>query len=103
MTSVKITKENLDEKTLTNREVIELLEKLSLEVDRSSFSSVLDKIEDLTGNRDFPFKTKIMDFLKDNSTEESRETRRLLDKALEKSANEALKSKKKMTLSPILL
>ena len=35
-----------------------------------------------------------MDFLKDNSTEESRETRRLLDKALEKSANEALKSKK---------
>ena len=53
MASIKITKENLDEKTLTNREVIELLEKLSLEVDRSSFSSVLDKIEDLTGNRDF--------------------------------------------------
>ena len=53
MANVKITKENLDEKTLTNREVIEILENLSVEVSIASFSKILDVIEDLTGNRDF--------------------------------------------------
>lgn len=48
-----ITKENLDEKTLTNREVIEMLQKLSMQVDMSGFSRVLDVIEELTDNRDF--------------------------------------------------
>lgn len=50
---VTITNQNLDEKTLTNREVIELLSNLSLAVYRESFGKVLDVIEDLTGNRDF--------------------------------------------------
>jgi len=50
---VIITKNNLDAKTLTNKEVIELLAKLSLKVDHCGFSRVLDVVEELTGNRDF--------------------------------------------------
>lgn len=49
----KISKENLDEKSLTNRQVIEMLQELSLEVYRASFSTVIDVVEVLTGDRNF--------------------------------------------------
>lgn len=48
-----ITKENLDKKTLTNAEVLAMLQKLSLTLDGCGFSRVLDVVEDLTGSRDF--------------------------------------------------
>ena len=44
---------NLDEKTLTNAEVLAMLNKLSMEVYKESHSRVLDAVEDLTGNRYF--------------------------------------------------
>jgi len=49
----KINKDNLDEKSLTNREVIEMLKKVSLEVDPCGFSRIYDVIETLTGDRNF--------------------------------------------------
>ena len=50
-----IDKNNLDEKSLTNAEVIAILYKLSLEkeLEGRGVSRVLDAIKDLTGNRYF--------------------------------------------------
>lgn len=44
---------NLNERSLTNGEVIDLLSKLSWKVDSSGYSRVLDVIEELTNNRNF--------------------------------------------------
>jgi hypothetical protein len=53
MANVKITKENLNEKSFTNLEVLEIISKLSMELDMCGFSRTLDLVEDLTGDRDF--------------------------------------------------
>lgn len=48
-----INKDNLNKKTLTNSEVLALLQKLSLTLDPCGFSRTLDVIEELTGDRNF--------------------------------------------------
>jgi len=48
-----ISKDNLNEKSLTNREVMQQLESLAGKLDDSGSSRVLDVIEHLTGSRDF--------------------------------------------------
>ena len=48
-----INKKNLDEKSLTNAEVIAMLNTLALELDECGFSRTLDVMEDLTGDRSF--------------------------------------------------
>lgn len=48
-----INNNNLNEKSLTNAEVLAMLNKLSMEVYKESHSRVLDVVEDLTGNRYF--------------------------------------------------
>ncbi len=53
MKKFKITRENLEEKSFTNIEVMEMLSKLSMALDRTGFSRVLDVVEDLTGDRNF--------------------------------------------------
>ena len=54
-----INENNLQDKNLTNAEILALLQKLSLELDGSGFSRVLDVIEDLTGNRNFSDNSKV--------------------------------------------
>ena len=44
---------NLNESSLTNAEVIALLKIISGKVYEASYSTILDAIEDLTGNRNF--------------------------------------------------
>jgi hypothetical protein len=53
MANVKITKENLGEKSFTNLEVLEMLSNLSMKLDMCGYSRALDLMEDLTGDRDF--------------------------------------------------
>lgn len=48
-----INKNNLDDKSLTNAEVIAILLKLSLNLNPSGFSRTLDVIGNLTGDREF--------------------------------------------------
>jgi len=55
-----INRENLEEKSLTNAEVLAILEIVGGNVDMYGFSRILDAIENLTGDRDFEDK-KIYD------------------------------------------
>ncbi len=48
-----IEKNNLDQHSLSNAEVLALLERLSVNVDGSAASRIMDAIEDLTGDRHF--------------------------------------------------
>lgn len=48
-----ITYNNLEEKSLTNAEVLAILEMVGDNVDMYGYSRILDAIENLTGDRDF--------------------------------------------------
>ncbi len=48
-----INRENLEEKSLTNAEVLAILEIVGDNVDVYGYSRILDAIENLTGDRDF--------------------------------------------------
>ncbi len=48
-----INRENLEEKSLTNAEVLAILEMVGDNVDMYGYSRILDAIENLTGDRDF--------------------------------------------------